>query len=1129
MRYKGDQRMGYLNEKLWEILKTKIEEDDAKLQEDDKCGSKYLEAVKNVCDYGVDRAKTIRDTFPMFTLHDERHICNVIRLMEKMLGDKIEQLSRDEAAMLLMSACCHDIGMSYKEEEKEEILEDVDKINQYLDKNHGEYVKAYANGTQEPVLTDEMISRYLRTIHHERAEELLYKYDWPDVLWGKIDRDDLIRVCVSHGNDIGDLDHMESTPGVDLRFCAIMLRLADILDFDTSRAPRTIYEYSGFEKADTPSFIKSKEEWDKHMVSRGFDFEHAIERRYPYTLEYNATCKSMQVEQTVNSYLDWVDKEFMECNRQLSRFNGKWKEFILPGKIKRTIVSEGYVSGQYRLTLDQEQVMDLLVGRDLYSDPAVFVRELIQNSIDAVRTREKLDRELPSGWKGQINIRTWRDNEGYHWFRIEDNGIGMTEDIIKNFFLKIGCSYYTSDTFQQLKLRCRADADYMPISRFGIGILSCFMGDEKTNQVEVSTKHFKELGTYHPALRLSMHGMNGYFYLANKEKQHKPGPMKGVTSKEKEPYLKQPGTVIAVRTNLYQNGKYLGFKEIIDKYVIYPEIPIHYDGEEGSFDYPTEKEFMDTMRNIGEPDASGKHRVLEFPISEDDLTQLYEERPELHFEEVPKVVLHCIPLDNYTESPFLLGAVLSAKAEAEHEPITLNIGKDKKRVDVKTTIELSSDRKKIKICFELDLSYGYREQLDDIGEKLDRLIDFRREKIWINEDDLYEEEILEGIINFDILSLEWERYMTTEYNLTVAELHEKIDRIFNELSEEIGESKIDRDVIKKIKDYNALTTAWKFDVCNLGDYEWFDKYFYKKRVKRYGSNIVAHNGILCGDAEFFYRYRYSEENIGTILLLKDKYRPYVDVARNTIRTLTLETLCDLEIIKYQLKEKNIVIDGDINEKIGRKICHIPTKLFMDILEEREDFCTRIEFLTDKGILNVNQIKGYIERENKIKIIRTPTIGGKGWSGEKTIYMFIGMALLLKNFSLIVETEGVVYSTKYTICLEKKEPDATNIMHMFPINFFIKTREGVAYLTASHAYNRYFCNEQHKLSQYIINNAEKMKEYVPGILEEMIRTLAEDEKEDIIKNINYFLGCLRNFPDGLFRVPEDLVLTDNDFY
>ena len=206
------------------------------------------------------------------------------------------------------------------------------------------------------------------------------------------------------------------------------------------------------------------------------------------------------------------------------------------------------------------------------------------------------------------------DQEGYHWFRIEDNGIGMTQEVIMDHFLKIGSSYYASDAFTKSKLQCNADADYMPISRFGIGILSCFMGDDQTNQVEVSTKHFTEGQVCYPALRLSMYGINGYFYLSDKDKRHMPGPMKGVTPKEKAPYLTQAGTVTAVRTNLYQTGKYRGFKEIVDKYVIYPPVAVHYDGEEGSCDYLTEEDFSDAVDFICSPEGLGEKGEREYEI-----------------------------------------------------------------------------------------------------------------------------------------------------------------------------------------------------------------------------------------------------------------------------------------------------------------------------------------------------------------------------------------------------------------------------------------------------------------------------------------------------------------------------------
>lgn len=110
--------MGVRDEKLWKILEKKAREADKKLQSDQKYSNEYLYGIGLICDFGVDRAKTIRDTFPMYTLHDETHICNVLRIMDQILGDCVENLTQDETAMLILAACCHDVGMSYSDQEK---------------------------------------------------------------------------------------------------------------------------------------------------------------------------------------------------------------------------------------------------------------------------------------------------------------------------------------------------------------------------------------------------------------------------------------------------------------------------------------------------------------------------------------------------------------------------------------------------------------------------------------------------------------------------------------------------------------------------------------------------------------------------------------------------------------------------------------------------------------------------------------------------------------------------------------------------------------------------------------------------------------------------------------------------
>ena len=96
--------MGYMDEELWKILEIKAREEDNNFLINQKIADEFLSSVNKICQYGVERSITIRDTFPMYTMHNEVHICNVMRLMIALLGDDVKKLSRDEAAMLILVA-----------------------------------------------------------------------------------------------------------------------------------------------------------------------------------------------------------------------------------------------------------------------------------------------------------------------------------------------------------------------------------------------------------------------------------------------------------------------------------------------------------------------------------------------------------------------------------------------------------------------------------------------------------------------------------------------------------------------------------------------------------------------------------------------------------------------------------------------------------------------------------------------------------------------------------------------------------------------------------------------------------------------------------------------------------------
>ena len=1058
--------MGYRDERLWKILEEKAAQEDKELRTERQIAPEYLSAVKTVCDYGVQRAKAIRDTFPLYTLHDEVHICNVLNLMAELLGDEIERLNRDEAAMLILSACCHDIGMSYSKEEKEELFKDGPRIERYLNANHSEYIKAYQHGGENPVLTDDMKQNYLRSIHHERVQELLNKIEWPWILDGMVDRDDLIRVCRSHGEGSASLSDLEKSHRIDLRFCAILLRLADILDFDSSRAPDALYEYSEMTGQRSSSGLFSKEEWDKHMSSHGFDFKSVKNRSYPYPLEYNAVCRDMQVEQKVNGYLNWVDHELEDCRRELRRFNGKWQDFILPDKIKRGIKAAGYVSGQYRLTLDQDQVLTLFTGENLYNDPAVFVRELIQNAIDAVRTRKQIDRNLPADWQGQINITSWRDKEGRHWFRIEDNGIGMTESIIRNYFLKIGRSYYNSDEFTQMKMSCGADPDYMPISRFGIGILSCFMGDRQSNLMEVSTKRFEQDNSCAPALRMSMHGINGYFYLTDQSKGHKGKEMPGRTKEEQKPYRREAGTVIAVRANLYQTGQYRSFREIVDKYIVCPEVPIHYEDEDGAYDYPTEKEFTDAVHNFYPSEDPEKDGVLEIPIPEEEFVKLYDVLPELEQVKrpLPKLLFKCFPLDNYTRSPYLNGMLFLIRLDHPIGSVKTKILGTEKTAEVRVDIRVNEEGE-LKVYFSL----GSRAYLE-----------------------------IQDVFNRNKLDMSTFTY-------------------YNNISSLPPDMNVDDR--QEIIAYVTKTEGKSINISLPNQIRnWMKRYYLNE--ERW---ITTHNGVLC--AEYPQGWVIPQWEAG-VILLKDRYRPIMTIARDDFGKLDLEALSDLSMVcgsiinKYRI-HLSIPYVPDRN---------IPLKTYLDLLDKRPEWIELMRVSDEKTIIPAKDLECITPNEQIILSDFQPLMWPENPDGNVSIedlgsYYKLCAAYLRKNYT--IKGDFIPGGTRLILTGEKEKLPA-HYEEYFTDFFFVKPmNENETILTAGNPMDRYTCNMDHRLARFMIENAELLHSRVKGIFYEMIRILRDDYTFLLIKNMNRQISILRELPDHPFVIPDGLELTEAD--
>lgn len=116
----------------------------------------------------------------------------------------------------------------------------------------------------------------------------------------------------------------------------------------------------------------------------------------------------------------------------------------------------------YRFQIDLRGMIDLL-SNHLYSGPHVYVRELLQNAVDAIRARTHVE----PAHAGEVRIEVTRPRAGAPpTLVIEDDGIGLTEDEIHQFLATIGQSSKRDELAERRN-------DF--IGQFGIGILSCFL------------------------------------------------------------------------------------------------------------------------------------------------------------------------------------------------------------------------------------------------------------------------------------------------------------------------------------------------------------------------------------------------------------------------------------------------------------------------------------------------------------------------------------------------------------------------------------------------------------------------------------------------------------------------------
>jgi len=492
-----------------------------------------LTLVRSVGEYAIELSKTIIINMPEYTLHDENHLFNMLYLAEKLIPQNtMAAISSVDIMMIILSIFLHDIGMSPKGEVvkawknqqsseaaldyKDEIiaftrfrktfvreLEEIDLFN-----NAKEFSKAQ-------LIEDQIITEYIRATHADRARKLISQEWAGKIKYSDVDLTaDLAEICFNHNENHMALLDMETMKlcaedtYLCLPFVAVILRLTDIIDFDTKRTPRILFSHLTIKNP------VSLSEWIKHLSVNAWSIGN--ER-----ITFSAQCTHPAIEATIRSFCDLIDEELRNCTFVLANLHSDMCDvehyrIKLPANVNRNKIGAVkdiatgvpvYTYHDTKFTLSKRQVVDLLMGTKLYGKPEVALRELIQNSIDACLLRKSLSESWNDNYIPNIIV-SFKTIDDVDYLIVDDNGIGMNQHIIDNYYTNIGQSYYNSTEFYDLM--AEVSNSFKPISKFGIGILACFM---VSDNIEVETK--KVIGSYQTddALHISIEGYDSLFVI----------------------------------------------------------------------------------------------------------------------------------------------------------------------------------------------------------------------------------------------------------------------------------------------------------------------------------------------------------------------------------------------------------------------------------------------------------------------------------------------------------------------------------------------------------------------------------------------------------------------------------------
>lgn len=345
------------------------------------------------------------------------------------------------------------------------------------------------------------LSDTLRRLHAEKASTLA-GMKWNTSSGDQFYLIDDTELRTFYGPMIGEIatSHWHSVSEIETRFqddggafaqrthntvsklsIACLLRVADALHIDSRRAPlflKALIKPTGVSDLHwnfQSRLSRARVESDAIAFTSGASFRR--EDAESWWLAYDMLTLLHRELSDVDLALSQRGKNRLRARRV--------KAISSPNNLARLVETQDWSPIDARIQIsDVPKIVNSFGGSALYGDdPKIPLRELIQNSLDAVQAR-RLIQNRPQTW-GEISVEI-QEKDSQHWLIVEDNGIGMSENVLTTTLLDFGTSFWSSRSVTE-EFPGLVSAGLKPIGRFGIGFFSVFMiGD----LVRVTSKRF---------------------------------------------------------------------------------------------------------------------------------------------------------------------------------------------------------------------------------------------------------------------------------------------------------------------------------------------------------------------------------------------------------------------------------------------------------------------------------------------------------------------------------------------------------------------------------------------------------------------------------------------------------------